>query len=256
MDNLVSNAVQLVDEAALRENGDGPANKMFDIWHQECLNHIKHDIKIVMADRRQNPQLRDDTGEINSASPAVFDNKLYLVLWLDSVYPIKPIIVTHELGHWVLALRGYKMLVDPGRKYGDVVVNLNSLAHHPPLFVLQRSIGHEPQEMIDLKAQNDIDYLNKYKERNSQYWIPDSLNIADDLNNCSEKYRLRLHNTLKKRFPNTNRLIRTIMVTIKTNDLHSPEKNLKFLYKLTKELKLDNWSEDDQISKMIAHFDK
>jgi len=248
--------VQVLDEAVLREHLDEPTNRIFNIWHQECLNYIKNDIDVRVADRRQNPQLRDIPGEINSAAPAVFDNKMYLVLWFDSVYPLKPLLVTHELGHWILVLRGYKMLVDPARTYGDIVINLNSMAHHPPLFTLQRSLGHEPQDMIDLKTKNDIVYFNKEKERNSQRWISDALNIADDLINCSENYRLRLNNTMKKRLPNTNCFVRTIMNMLNISDLHSPEKNLKFCYKLLKELKLDKWTELDQISDIIAHFKK
>lgn len=256
MKGMEINALQIFDEAVLREYGDEPTNRMFDIWHQECLIYIKNDIDVIMADRRQNPQLCNIPGEINSASPAVFDNKLYLVLWFDSVYPLQPLLVTHELGHWILVLRGYKSLVDPARTYGDIVVNLNSLAQHPPLFTLQRSLGHEPQDMIDLKAKNDIDYLNEQKEHNKQYWISDALLIADDLINCSENYRVRLNNILKKRFPNTNRFVRTIMNTLNIDDLHSAKKNLKFCYKLTKELKLDKWTELDQISKIVAHFNR
>ena len=97
------------------------------------------------------------------------------------------------------------------------------MAHHPPLFTLQRSLGHEPQDMIDLKAKNDDVYLNEEKERNSQRWISDALLIADDLINCSENYRVRLNNTLRKRLPHTNRFVRTIMNTLNINDLHSPE---------------------------------
>ncbi|BAS31233.1 hypothetical protein [Dehalococcoides mccartyi] len=248
--------MQYFDEAIIRKKSDQPTGKMFDMWHQECLLHIKNDMDVIMADRRQNPQLRDEPGEINSASPFEIGNKLYLVLWFDSVDPIKPLLVSHELGHYVLALRGNKFLVDPGRTYGEIVINLNSLVQHPPLFALQRSIGHEPQEMIDLKAQNDYDYLNQNKERKTQFWIPDALNIADDLINCSEKYRLRLNNTLKKRFPNTNHLIRSIMDSLNIDDLFFPDKNLKSLHKLAKVLKLERWTEDEQISRIVAHFNK
>ena len=248
------NSMQYFNETVLRDYGDEPTNQMLDLWHQECLNYFNNDIEVIMADRRHNPRLRDIPGTINSASPHVFDNKMHLTLWLESVYPLEPILVTHELGHWILVLRGYKTLVDPGRTFGDIVVNLNSLAHHPPLFTVQRSLGHEPQDMIDHETKNDIDYYNEQKERDSQRWISDALYITDHLTNCSENYRLRLNNVLKKRLPNTSRFVRVIMDMLNTSDLHSPEKNLKFCYKLIKELKLDNWTEYDQLSNMVAHF--
>ena len=148
------------------------------------------------------------------------------------------------------------MLVDPGRTFGDIVVNLNSLAHHPPLFTLQRSLGHEPQDMIDHETKKDIDYYDERKERDSQRWISDALYITDHLTNCSENYRHRLNNVLKKRLPNTNCFVRIIMDILNTSDLHSAEQNLKFCYRLTKELKLGKWTEFDQLSDMAAHFKK
>ena len=56
-------------EDVLRDYGDEPTNLMLDLWHKECLEHIKNDIEVVMADRRHNPQLRDIPGTVNSASP-------------------------------------------------------------------------------------------------------------------------------------------------------------------------------------------
>ncbi len=95
-------------EDVLRDYGDEPTNLMLDLWHKECLKQFKNDIEVIMVDRRHNPQLRDIPGTVNSASPCVFDNKMHLALWLESVYPLEPVLVTHELGHWILALRGFK----------------------------------------------------------------------------------------------------------------------------------------------------
>lgn len=66
---METNAVQILDEAVLRGYGDEPTNRMFDVWHQECLSYIKNDIDVRVADRRQNPQLRDIPGDIDTASP-------------------------------------------------------------------------------------------------------------------------------------------------------------------------------------------
>jgi len=246
--------MQYFNETVFRDYGDEPTNLILDLWHQECLNYFNNDIEVIMADRRHNPQLRDIPGTINTAAPVVFDNKMHLALWLESVYPLEPVLVSHEVCHWILILRGYKTLVDPGRTFGDIVINLNSLAHHPPLFSLQRSLGHEPQDMIDRETNNDIEYYNEQKEHDSQRWISDALYITDHLTNCSVNYRLRLNNVLKKRLPNTNRIVCSIMDILNTSDLHSTEKNLKFCYKLTKELKLEKWTELDQLSDMVAHF--
>jgi hypothetical protein len=78
--------------------------------------------------------------------------------------------------------------------------------------------------------------------------------IADDLLNCSENYRLLLNNLLNRRFPDTNRLVGLILNKLNIKDLSSPEKSLEDLYRIAQVLNLGKWTEDDQISKIIAHF--
>ena len=209
-----------------------------------------------MADRRENPQLRDMPGTISTASPSVIEGKIRLVLWLENVHPFDPIIVTHEIGHWILCLRGYKTFVDPNNISSENVGSLNSLAQHPPLFALQRSLGHEPQEMIDSQTENDTNYYNEFKERDPRRWISDALYITDHLISCSENYRHKLNNVLKKRLPNVNRLVRSVIDLINRSDLHSPENNTKFCYKLIKELQFQNWIEYDQLSNIKINLDK
>lgn len=249
-------SMQYIDETVLRDYGDAPTNQMFDLWHQECLKYFKNDVGVITVDRRYNRQLRDMDGTINTASPGVIDEKIRLILWLEDVHPFDPIIVTHELGHWILLFQGYKTIIDPNNISSEIVISLNSLAQHPQLFALQRSLGHEPQGMIDSQTENDTNFYNEFKERDPQRWISDALYITDHLISCSENYRLKLNNVLKKRMPNVNRLVRSVTELLETSDLHSPENNTKFCDKLLKKLKLENWVEYDQLANIQKHFDK
>ena len=227
-------SMQYFDETVLRDHKDEPTNQMLDLWHQECLKYFKNDVDVIMVDRRYNRQLRDMDGTVNTASPGVIDEKIRLILWLEDVHPFDPIIVTHELG------QGYKTIIDPNNISSEIVISLNSLAQHPPLFTLQRSLGHEPQDMIDRQTENDTNFYNEFKERDPQRWISDALYITDHLISCSENYRLKLNNVLKKRMPNVNRIVRSVTELLETSDLRSPENNYKFCNKLLKKLKLNN----------------
>ena len=249
-------SMQYFNETVLRAYGDEPTNMMLDLWHQECLNYFNNDVEIIMVDRRYNPQLREMDGTINTASPAVIENKIRLVLWLEDVRPFDPIIVTHEIGHWILCLRGYKTFVDSNNISSENVISLNSLIQHPSLFALQRSLGHEPQDMIDSQTENDTNFYNEFKERDSRRWISDALYITDHLISCSEAYRHKLNNVLKKRLPNVNRIVRRVIALINRSDLNSPENNIKFFYKLIKELQFQNWIQYDQLSNIKINLDK
>ncbi|MFC1899559.1 hypothetical protein ACFLXP_04430 [Chloroflexota bacterium] len=250
--------MQYFNESVIRDYGDEVTHRFLDLWHQECLSYLKHDVEVIMIDRFENPQLRKMDGTINTASPgAVIDEKIRLILWLEDInkHPPDPLILTHEVGHWILLLRGYRSVVDPNHISSENVISLNSLAHHPPLFALQRSLGHEPQEMIDSQTENDTNFYNEYKERDSQRWISDALYITDHLISCSENYRHKLNNVLRKRMPNVNRIVRSVVELIKISDLHSPESNEKLCYKLIKELKFQNWIEYDQLLPFQKHLD-
>lgn len=248
--------MQYFDESVMRDYGDEVILRFLDLWHQECLRYFKHDVEVIMIDRRENPQLRIMDGTVNTASPSVIDEKIRLILWLEDVHPFDPLTVTHELGHWILLFQGYKTIIDPNNISSEIVISLNSLAHHPPLFALQRSLGHEPQDMIDSQTENDTNFYNEFKERDPQRWISDALYITDHLISCSENYRLKLNNVLRKRMPNVNRIVHSVTELLETSDLHSPENNFKFYNKLLKKLKLENWTEYDQLANIQKHLDK
>jgi len=250
------NAAEYFPEDVLRDYGDEGTHRFLDLWHQECLRYFKHDVDVVFVDRRYNPQLRDMDGTINTAFPGVVDEKTRLILWLEDVHPFEPIIVTHELGHWILLFQGYKTIIDLNNISSEIVMSLNSLAQHPPLFALQRSLGHEPQHMIDIQTEYDTNFYNELKDRDPQRWISDALYITDHLISCSDNYRLKLNNVLRKRMPNVNRIVRSVTELLETSDLLSPENNYKFCIKLLKRLKLDNCIEYDQLANMEAHFIK
>ena len=139
-------------ESDLRNEADIPTAIMLDLWHEECCKRLKSDVPVQIADRKENPRFKDFDSPFSTATPQELENKLCLVLWLESIEPLEHLLITHELGHFVLALQGFKFLIDSHSPSGEIGGMLNSFAQHPPLFALQRSLGHEPQKMIDDKV--------------------------------------------------------------------------------------------------------
>ena len=61
-------------------------------------------------------------------------------------------------------INGFKGLINKYNLQGQLDINMNSLAHHVPLYRLQRDFGHDPQKIIDSKAKNNINGLSKGSE--------------------------------------------------------------------------------------------
>ena len=113
-----------------------------------------------------------------------------LTLWLDSFSSISPIVVTHEIKHWALKLKGLRTVACEPKPHGNIEILLNSFVHHPSIYVPQRSLGYEPQPEIDSRALNDITVFSEKKEtRDTQSWIPNALLFTDDLTNYSDTYQ-------------------------------------------------------------------
>jgi hypothetical protein len=180
--------MEYISEIDLNKRVDHATQEMLKSWHDYCLDRIGNNLQVVVADRRLNAALVNQPG-FNTAFPYKIDEDLCLVLWLDSVQTLDSILITHELGHWLLKLQGFKAFTNTHNPYGEIVTSLNSLAQHPALYKLQRSFGHDPQAMIDSKTNQDTSSFSNEPEGRSELWAMDSLLAADDILNSSEVFR-------------------------------------------------------------------
>jgi len=167
---------------------------------------------------------------------------------------VKQIIVTHEIGHWVLKLHGFQAFLRKRQKQSDIEIMLNPMAQHPPLYVLQRSIGHEPQAEIDSRSLNDIKLFSKGKEaQQREVRIRDALMLADDILNCSEENHTALKNVISKNRPNTSKLFRMIIELASSYNLLVHDQNLIFCEQIIETLKLgDDWYNPDEVKGLAS----
>ena len=177
--------MRLYRETALRKQADEPTLAMLDLWRSLSEEKTGVPVEVMIGDRKKHRQLSSFSGELYAVFPQVIGEKVVIVLWLDSLSNVKPIIVTHEIGHWVLKLQGFCTFHYQADRHNNVEIMLNSMAHHPALYDLQRSLGHEPQVEIDSRSHSDIKlFSKKSRKKESGFCLSNALLLADDMMNC------------------------------------------------------------------------
>ncbi len=238
-----------LSESYIREKADEPTLKMLDLWKKISEDIFGQAIEVMIGDRKDNPELKYVPGDINAAYPGIYDGRVVLPIWLENPKSFDPIIITHEIGHWILMITGFKGLVNKYGKQSGIDINMNSLAQHTPLYKLQREFGHDPQKVIDARAKNSINTLLKNTEfLIGDRWAEFALLFADDITNCSKDVKIDLMELLQESYPVTLSFLEKILNILSKYDLNDPKSNLAFLKNLVSSLYLgEGWKVMDEI---------
>lgn len=236
-------------ESYIRKMADTPTITVLDLWKKLAKEILDYELDVVICDRKDNPQLRHIPGELNTAYPGLYDGKIVLSIWLENPKIFNPLLVTHEIGHWILMINGFKGLINKYNLQGQLDINMNSLAHHVPLYKLQRDFGHDPQKIIDSKAKNNINGLSKGSEiLLGDRWAEFALLFADDILNCSENIKNDILEILSEDYPVTFSFLEKILDLIARHDLNNSKGNLAFLKDLVNSIYLgDGWKVIDEV---------
>ncbi|GAG81446.1 unnamed protein product, partial [marine sediment metagenome] len=99
-------------ESALRKQADPPTIRMLDQWQLLCREKVGTMIEVVFVNRREYPfhGINTHIGEMNTAIPQPFEDRLILLLLLEDTKKLDMLIVTHEIGHWFFNLQGLKVM--------------------------------------------------------------------------------------------------------------------------------------------------
>ncbi len=249
--------MRIYRETAIRKQSDKPTIAMLDLWHSLSEQTTGYSIEVVVGNRKEQRQLSSFSGELYTAIPQIIEGKVRLILWLDSVSDAKTIFITHEIGHWVLKLQGFMGFINRSQKNSNIEILLNSMAHHPPLYAIQRSIGHEPQEEIDSRCLHNIRLFSKGKEaQQRELRIQNALILADDIFN-SEENRYPLINVISRRHPNTSELLNKIIKLESSYNLLVPDQNKIFCKQIIDSLKLSgDWYNPDEVKSLVSLINK
>jgi len=232
-------------EDQLRRLVDQPTNKMIDQWSAISQGIVGRPIEVVVDNRRNHPVYRRFTHEVNTAIPAVYKGQVVLSVWLES-FP-KLDLVSHEIGHWVLKLKGFSSLsCQPPSRYQEY---LNSLASHPPLYDFQRRLGSHPEVEIEARTDHDIRLCLQPKTKEDQ--VASALYLSDDLLNCSQEKREELRCVVSNNYPQVMMSIQIVLDAASKHNLLDPVQNLMFRKSLADKLKLyGRWSEARDVSEL------
>ena len=239
-------------ESYIRKTADEPTINFLDLWKKLSDQILGCTIEIMIGDRKDNSELKHIPGELNSAYPGVFDGAVVLPIWLENPKSLDPLLITHEIGHWILMIKGFKGLVNKYNQQSGVDINMNSLAQHPPLYKLQRDLGHDPQKMIDTRAKTNLNNLTRGPEIIlGDRWAEFALLFADDVLNCSEDIKNDLIEVLQEDFPVTFSFLEKILNLISKYDLNDSKSNLAFLKNLVNTIYLgEGWKVIDEITEL------
>ena len=210
---------------------------MLNLWHELVRKEIGTPIEVGVACRKDFPQFKNFRGEINTAIPMKVQDKPFLVLIFEDTKNVEEVILTHELGHWVLKLRGFSPFhYNPNRNCNNEIL-LNSMAQHPPLYVLQSTLGHEPQKEIDKRAKHNLNLFSKKGEVPEKHiWTFNALMLADDLLNCSTHLNEQLLETVQIKHPYTASLVGKILKSASSYDLLDQSENKNFCRRVIQDL--------------------
>lgn len=243
-------------EETLRNGADDATIACLDLWHSLCNKLFQARVEVRVASRREFPPTAQATGELNTAVPICHEGKVILLLLFDDTSCVEEVIVTHELGHWVLKLQGYRGLINHDGRFSNEEIFLTSLAHHSPLYELQLSLGHDPQLEIDKRAAHNLQLFGKSPEdqvdrRNRKL---NALMLGDDFLHCSQDYIDQLRTTLARNHPNTLSHVDTILDTVTHYDCLSPTGNADCFIRVVQNLSLGGRWEPVDESKAIREL--
>ncbi len=247
-------------ESYIREKADDPTIKILDLWKKTSEDILGRSIDVMIGDRKDNPELKYVPGEINAGYPGVFDGKVVLPIWLEHPKSFDPLIITHEVGHWILLITGFKGLVNKYGKQSGIDINMNSMAQHVPLYKLQRKYGHNPQKIIDSRAKNNLNNIVRGTEfLLGDKWAEFALLFADDILNCSDEIKEDIMEILNESYPVTLSFLEKILNIVSNYDLNDPKSNLAFLKSLVNTLYLgEGWKVMDEVvelKNMLIEYD-
>ncbi len=239
-------------EADLRAQDDQPTVAMLDLWGSLAQEKVAVPIEVVAIDRREYPPTSKFQGELNTAVPMIVGGRVVLALLLEvEDGSFEEIQVTHEIGHWVLNLQGSLKIRHRQDPSGNLGVGISSMATHPALYELQRSIGHDPLIEIDRRARQNAEQFSKQPEGQSPTkHMEFAVMLADDLMNCSEDLRPPLKEVVRENQPHTARYLDIVLDTASHYDLLPVGQPHKFMRRLVRNLGLKggDWESVDNLA--------
>jgi hypothetical protein len=250
--------MKLFHEGALLDLGDEPLKEVLGLWHELCEEKIGTDFEVMVGNRREHHQLASFKGELNVATPHIIENQPKLIVWVDNTRDVKSLLLTHEIGHWILKLQGFRGMINRQNPHSDTEIVLNSLLHHPGVYAIQRRHGQDPKESIEDRFQHSLRLFKKGGEgATKESRIQRALMIVDDYMHVSVKLRAEMDKVLREKHKLTKKLLAKQMKTVNKYELTSSRNVEKCGLEILKcsGLGIQGWEHIDEIKKLRSMVD-
>lgn len=244
--------MKVYTENDIRKQADLPGLELLAQWHALCENKLGFDLEVAVADRHEHPQLKRFQGELNTALPLEMNGELKLVLLMDRLVNVSPIILSHELSHWIAKLQGVKAAFSEGDRHSDVEILLNSLCQHRVVYQIQRSVGIDPTPEIESRVEHNISIFSKPPAPKGRKRAKRSaLLLADDLLSCSSEKYDRLMGIVDEQDKQTSSFVKEILDIATRYDLCDKEQLMPFERMLITQLGLaGHWRFGDEVEEL------
>lgn len=212
--------MKLFYEKSLSDLGDKPLTDILSLWHSLCREKIGADFEVMVGNRKEHHQLSQYNGELNVATPHIIDGQPKLIIWMDDIRNVQSLLLTHEVGHWILKLQGFRGMVYRSNPHSNVEIMLNSLLHHPGVYDIQRQYGQEPEESIVGRLRHSIKLFDEGSESDvKEDRIQRALIVADDYLHCSNAVRAEMDAVLNQKHKLTRKLLKKLLKVFDKYDL-------------------------------------
>lgn len=242
----------IINEQGIREMMPESVLKIMDSWKDLTQNLFEYPIEIVSMAKNEHPQFSKVSHNLHIAYPHALNGKVVLIVVVNDFNNVPYAVFAHEVGHWILKLKGYKGLLNRKDKQGLLAAHVNDLCTHPPVWKLIKESGLDPQGEIDDRAKYDINLLQTSTEsENPVEQKTMALYICDGLINSSSDLKIKLNINLLNKYPKTYAYIQQILGILRKYDLNKPDDSNFCIMELQKELSLPGkWFTPDEINEI------
>lgn len=244
--------MKIILEDSIRKQGDETTIEFLELWKELSISTLNKHLPVCIRDLKDHPHYKHIDTEFHSTNPYPENKPVSLAIW-SSHYPnLDDVLITHEIGHGILVLQGFKTILE--RSLG---ININGLIRqlgdHPVIHSIQKQYGHNPQILRDPRARKSINFVRKKPIPWPESETLMAMYLADDVYSCSKTISKRILKLSSRYHPTLHDKIERIIQCMNKHDLMDIEENLQCRFEIISELNISGkWVIQDDLQDLLA----
>lgn len=225
---------------------------ILDLWDDLCQLLFDYRIGVISIGKKDVESYDSLQDEFNTAFLTIHDERVILTVVLNDLSKPKPAVLSHEVGHWILKLKGYKGVRKEEDPHGLIVAHINNLFTHRPVWKLVKEMGIDPNQEIFSAGAGMIDSLLIRSEPSDyQQQVELALWFYDNLLNCEPEQKKALESILKVKYPKVNKIVEKLRKILDKYDTNNPSGSENVVKEIPQALSLEGtWMVPDEIQEI------